>query len=390
MNPFVKIAQATAPRADTQYRREPYGSHDIRRFLRDVIAMANAAIEGPRYIVIGIEFDDKGRRNLHSVGADDFSGKPSYQSIVIDFVEPRIRVQHQAVTVNGKRLGVFEISHCPDKPYMMRIDHSETLRRGDAFVRVNGAAIKLGRRQLQEMFEKTFHESESAKLIEVGFPGEIMHKVRQFRTTDFAHMPSAIASSKLNQLLQVQSNSIHSGATTGIARLTHARLFGSDDPYITKTSSELVEEIGQIEFKHRDDDERFLFEENAEKLQFVIYNQGDTPIHDASLTLTMPNHPSFLVADHLPNFVQDDPFVSQRLPEFGKYPAVKISKAAIHVSNTIGKVPCGEPVFAFDVPLRVCAGSELKGRKFGIRYALSAANLRYPAKGTLRLVFQGT
>lgn len=387
MNPLVEIAQAATPRADSQYRRESYGNHNIRRFLRDVIAMANAAIEGPRYIVIGVEFDDKGERRLHSVGVDDFSGKPSYQSIVMDFVEPQIRVQYAAITVDGKRLGVFEISHCPDKPYMMRIDHSETLRRGDAFVRINGAAIKLGRRQLQEMFEKTFQESESAKRIEVGFPGEIMHKVLQIRTTDLAHMPSVVASSKLHQLLQVQSKSNQSGATTAIARLTHARLFGSDDPYITKSSSELVEEIGQIAFKHRNDDERFLFEEKAEKLQFVIYNQGDAPIYNASLTLTMPNHALFRVADRLPTLPHDDSFISQRPPELGKYPAVKIRTAAIHVSNTIGKIPCGEPVFAFDVPLRICAGSELKGRKFGIRYALSATNLRYPAKGTLRLVF---
>lgn len=388
MNRLVKIAQLAAPRADVQYRQAVYGSRDVRRFLRDVIAMANTAIEGPRFIVIGLDFDDKGRKRLHPVPADDFSGKPSYPSLVMDFIEPQIRIQYEAVTVEGKRLGIFEIPHCPDKPYMMRIDHSETLRRGDAFIRVNDSAIKLGRGQLQGMFEKQFHESESAKRIEVGFPGEIIHKVLKIRTTDLSTMPSAIASSKLNQMLRVQSSSNRSGTTTAIARLTHARLFGSDDPYQIRSSSELMEEMAQIKLKHQDDDERFLFDQNAEKLQFVIYNQGDEPIQDASLLLAIPNHPSFFVADHLPTPSHNGPFLSQHPAEFGKYPAVRIRKTAIHILKTLPEIPCGEPVLAFDVPLRVCAGSELQGRKFGISYSLSAANLRYPAKGTLRLVFQ--
>ena len=388
MNRLVKIAQLAAPRADVQYRRAAYGGRDIRRFLRDVIAMANTSIEGPRFIVIGLDFDDGGRKRLHSVPTGDFSGKPSYASLVMDFIEPQIRIQYEAVTVEGKQLGIFEMPHCPDKPYMMRIDHSETLRRGDGFVRVNDSAMKLGRGQLHGMFEKKFQESESAKRIEVGFPGEIIHKVLKIRTTDLATMPSAIASSKLNQLLQVRSSSVRSGATTAIARLTHARLFGSDDPYETKSRWELIEEMAQIKLKHQGDDERFLFEQNAEKLQLVVYNQGDEPIQDASLVLALPNHPAFLVADHLPTSANNCPFLNQHPAESEKYPAVRAKKTAIHVSKTLGEIPCGEPVLAFEIPLRVCAGSELQGRKFGMSYALSAANLRYPAKGTLRLLFQ--
>jgi len=61
---------------------------------------------------------------------------------------------------------------------MMRIDHSETLRRGDAFVRVKDTAIKLGRTQLQRLFEKKFHDAAAEKRIEIGFAGEIIHKDR--------------------------------------------------------------------------------------------------------------------------------------------------------------------------------------------------------------------
>lgn len=383
MNRLVKIALRAAPSTDIQYRRAPYGSHDIRRFLRDVIALANTAVEGPRYIVIGLDFDRDGKKRLHSVHADDFSGKPSYQSLVTDFIEPKVHLRYQVITVEDTRLGVFEISHCSDTPYMMRIDHSETLRRGDAFIRVNDAAIKLGRGQLQSMFERRFHETASAKRIEIKFPGEIIHKVLKVKTVDLTRMPSAVASSKLNQMLEIQTDSKYSGSTTVMARLTHARLFGSDNPYETKSRWELIEELAAIKLKHRGDDERFLFDEKSESLQFVILNQGDEPIEDASLSLAMPNHGSFYVADHLPEPSPD----SGRRQEHGEYPRMRMKDDSIQVSKSIGMIPCGEPVLAFEVPLRVCAGSELKGRKFGVRYALSGANLRDPAKGMLRLVF---
>lgn len=387
MNRLLKIAQLATPSTGVQFRRKEYGNRDIRRFLRDVIAMANAAVEGSRYIVVGVDFDRKGQKCLHSVPEDDFSGKPSYQSLVMDFVEPPIRVRYKSVMVGSKRLGVFEIPDCQDKPYMMRIDQSETLRRGDAFVRVKDVAIKLGRKQLQSMFEKKFHESISEKRIEIGFPGEIMHKDLKVRTTDLSSLPSAIASAKLNQLLSIKTSARNSGSTTVMARLTHARLFGSDSPYETRSPAELMEEMAQIKQKHQDDDQLFLFEQNAQKLQFVIYNQGEEPIQNASLSLVMPNHSAFYVASRLPKLARNGRYVDRTASELADYPGVSIKDDAVHVLNSVGEIPCGEPVHAFEVPLRVCVGSDLKNRRLGIHYSLSGANLRKPAKGTLRLLF---
>ena len=50
--------------------------------------------------------------------------------------------------------------------------------------------------------------------------------------------------------------------------------------------------------------------------------------------------------------------------------------------------PTDAPVEVFETPLRLCIGRELAGRKLGIRYSLMASNLRQPAKGRLRLMFE--
>lgn len=94
---------------------------------------------------------------------------------------------------------------------MMRIDYSEKLRRGDAYVRSKQSVMKMGRRQLAELFERKFRDSVSAGDIEVGFPGEIIHKDLLLDSCDLSHLPSAEASKKLNQLIDIRANAGNEG-----------------------------------------------------------------------------------------------------------------------------------------------------------------------------------
>lgn len=376
------------PGTGVQFREEAYSGPGIRRFLRDVLAIANGAVEGPRYIITGIAVDNKGNKRAHTIEREDFSGKPSYQALVAEYIEPPLRVKYHPVTVDGKRVGVYEITNCKDKPYMMRIDFSETLRRGDAYTRVDTTTVKLGRRQLQEMFEAKFRESVSHESIEVGFPGDIIHKDIQLPTVDLSQMPSAIAGGKLQQMLDMRNRFSNTGSTTVMARLTHARLFGSDSPYEHRNSDELIKEMAEIRSKHEHEDQHFLYEENVQKLEIVIYNQGDSAIENASLTLVMPNHNSFYVASALPMIRKDDRWIQRGPAARASYPAVNLRDDSIHVSSTLDEVPTGAPIQVFETPLRLCAGQELKGRKLGIRYALCGSNLRRSAKGKLRIIFR--
>ena len=387
MKNFLSIVRSATPSTGTQFRATAYGTAGARDFLRDVLAMANASVEGTRYIIIGADFDKSGRRTVKKVDSADFTGKPAYQALANEFIEPPVRLRYQPVMLDGQRLGVYEIGDCQDRPYMMRIDYSESLRRGDAFVRANNAAVKMGRSQLQALFELKFRESVSAASIEIGFPGEIIHKDHKMPTCDLSELPSLVAGAKLSQLIKVKSDMKFSGSATIVARLTHARLFGSDSPYENKTADELAAEIQQLERQYRNHDEQFLYEKNGEKMQLVVYNQGNEPIRDASLSLVMPNHLAFHVASHLPKLETGDRFLDRSPAEQSDYPSVNLTDDAIQVSEKLGDIPPGQVIEVFDVPLRLCIGNDLKGRKFGIQYSLFAQNLRAPAKGKLRLLF---
>ena len=58
MNRLSNIALTAASGTGVQFREETYGNHGIQSFLRDVLAMANASVEGDRYIVTGVGFDE--------------------------------------------------------------------------------------------------------------------------------------------------------------------------------------------------------------------------------------------------------------------------------------------------------------------------------------------
>jgi len=387
MNRLARIVQSATPSTAVQFRKRAYGKSGIRSLLRDVLAMANASIVGSRYIIIGVDIDSHGRKSLHSVKEDDFSGKPAYLSLAVDHIEPPIRIRYEPVTVDGKRVGVFEIGDCQDRPYMMRVDHSETLRRGDAYIRVNDSAMKMGRRQLESLFENKFRDSVSPASIEFGFPGEIIHKRLKVATCNLAKLPSAVAKTKLQQLVESKNKDNPSFVSSIVARLTYARLFGSDSPYEDRSIDDIMSEIQQLEQQYRDDDDYFLYERYSTHVQLVIYHQGDEPLNDASYALVMPEHNDFHVAGHLPKLRSDNHFVERTSQQQAEYPAVTLREGAIHVSGKLGDVPPGEPAEIFSTPLRICVGRSLKGRRLGIKYSLFAHNLRSPAKGTLKLQF---
>ena len=290
------------------------------------------------------------------------------------------------MNVEGERVGVFEIGDCQDRPYMLRVDYSETLRRGDAYARVNDSAVKLGRRQLQALFERKFKDSVSAANIEIGFPGEIIHKDLRIATRDLSKLPSQTANAKLQELIDAKVRVQSSAANTMVARLTHARLFGTDSPYEDRSTEEIEAEMRQVERRYQYHDGQFLFGDQATLIQLVILNQGNEELQDASLRLVMPNHDAFYVAEQLPRVERDDRFIERKPAEQAGYPSVSLRDGSIQVSAKLGDIVPGEPREVFELPLRVCVGRALKGRKLGIQYALNAQNLRAPAKGTLRLL----
>lgn len=386
MNRLAKIVRSATPSCRIQFRRNKYGKNGVRDFLRDLVAIANADVDGSRYIVVGVGFDKDGHKHYNGVEREDFSGKPPYLALAREFIEPPIRLKYESIIDDDNRVGVFEIGDCQDRPYMMRKDFSETLRRGDAYQRTGDRAVKMNRRQLQQLFERKFRESVSGDRIEIGFPGEIIHKDKRIPVCNLSQLPSEVAATNIRQFMEVKSRMKAAGGNTMVARLTHARLFGTDSPYQDRSPRELAEEMRQIRRQYRDEDEHYLFESNGHTLQLVVYNQGDDPVRDASMSLVLPRHRALHIAARLPKRLDDGRFVDRMPSEQADYPSVSLSDDGVRVSANLGEIPAGEIVEVFAKPLILCAGDELAGRRVGVQLSLFASNLRAPARSKLRLL----
>lgn len=173
-----------------------------------------------------------------------------------------------------------------------------------------------------------------------------------------------------------------------VARLTHARLYGTESPYEHRSPEEIMVELKDIRSKYHHQDSHFLFDERAHPLQLVVYNQGQEPIIDASVVLTLPNHNAFYVADKPPKRFVNEHFVDRTPDQIAEYPGVTLKDDSVQIMTKIGDIPPGEPKEVFVTPPLFCVGSDLAGRRFGMRYAVNGQNLRAAAKGQLRLTFR--
>lgn len=388
MNNLKDILTADASAPGVIFRGAPYGESNCRAFLEDVLALANADAEGPRYIVIGAEEDSNGTRRYNSLSDDDLAKLCGYEALIGEYVEPPIKLQHTRAKIGDKVISVFEVGEGLDKPYLMRSDFSETLRRGDGWARVGGANLKLGRKQLQEFFERKLRDSVATDSVEIGFAGDFLRKELDITTTDFTRLPSVVATTKLKQLLKIQDASKNSGSTTILARLTHTRLFGTDDPYEDRNADDLRREIAEAQVRYKEADDYFLFEEHYSDLQLVVVNHGSEIIQEASLALILPNHNGCRIAEELPPRLNGSGFETRAAAERAEYPGVSRKPDSIHVSYAVGDLAPDMPQKVFRIPLRLCVDNILKDRRMGIQYALFGRNLREPVKGKLKLRFK--
>lgn len=387
MSRLLDIVTKAEPGAGVQFRAHAYGKRGIRRFLIDVIAIANAPVDGNRYIVTGVAIGD-GQRQFQPVDPQDFSGQPAYESLAAEYVDPPLRLKYRPVRVNDQVVGVYEIGDCRDRPYMMRIDYSEKLRRGDAYVHAGDAPVKAGRRMLLQMFENRSPGGVTKDTIEVGFSGDVIQKKCRVPTVDLRRLPSRVERGKLSELIAARRKTRGSGATTTMARLVHTQLFGAETPFDDQTLTGLAERLDYVDSKFHAEDQWFLFETHAHKLQLAVFIQGQVALENASLTLRMPRHKALHVANGLPPDPENLPDADDGDAGLVDYPAVSVRQKEIYVASVLGDVAAGVPIDVFEVPLRICAGSELAGKRLNLRYRLFGSNLRQPVDGSLQLAFQ--
>ena len=387
MRQLDKFISTATPSTAVQFRERPYGRGNEDELLRDVLAIANADVDGSRLIITGVGIDANGEREFGGVGDDASRIAATHKKLIREYIEPPIRIDYQAVRVDDIPVGVYTIADCQDKPYMVRIDHSDTLQRGDAWLRSGNRKLKLGRSQLQCLFAARFRDSVSPDKIEVGFGADIVQKVLIVPTIDLEQLPSRRAAGEIGRLINARKDSKGSGMTTRMERLMHMRVRGAEVPFEPRSTVSLEEEILAMPNRHRENDHEYLFNANGCDVPLVVLNHGEDAIQGASIVFELPIIDGLHLATELPDSLPpDNPFRGANI--MGRnYPSVQIRDDVARVSKPLGEIPAGAVMLVSEAPVRIACGAEAAGRRLAIRYTLSARNLRTPAQGRLKLCF---
>jgi len=369
--------------AGVLFRRGAYIKASQEELLRDVLSLANANVEGQRVIILGVEAGVRGA-TVFNIPREAIDGTHRYHGVIRDFIEPPLNMHAESLTVDGKQLVALILEDCTDKPYMMRADHSARLRRGDAWIRVKTENQRMGRRQLEAVFAHRFAEALYTGKVEVGFDGNMLSQEMSIKTVDGALLPSKDAKEKLTTLIEAkEQKGTIADENTFITRLTHARLFGADQPYQSHSVSELRNELNNLVERYRDQDDYFRFELNAEKVNLVLINESDQQLKGASIALMVPRASKFQLARRVPTNPANELKARKVYDDESSYPTVSELEKADQVTESLGDMAPGQSLLAFKEPLRLFADKALAGQKVTLFYKLYGRNLRQPISGKL-------
>ncbi len=364
------------------FRAGVYRRGDQAEMLRDVVALANATAVGRRYLFLGV--DDRPGRERRFPGISERSWK-SFCTALPPFleraVEPGIPVSLQAADIDGALVGIVCLDPCDDPPYLLARRVSDTLPAGGGWIRSGTKQRRLLRKHLQKIFESRYRRHEIGE-IEVGFPGGLPREELVLPVMPLESLPSADAARKINRMLEAKrvSKSVLGRSDSRIARLVHAQVAESVEPYRERGTKTLRVLLRKIPGENSAADDFYQYETRAHRLNVVLNNLSARPQKDLTLTLKFPRIDGVGVADRV-YFAPDKP-----AGKSGPYPKVDVGPRTIAVRARGLSIPVGGSIEAFFEPLRVLLRETVAGQTIRVAYSLQGPTLGREVRGRLKIL----
>lgn len=356
--------------------------------MKEVIGLANARVDGPRYILFGVNPGAMEGSKLVGISEGATADLRKAHRHISELIEPVVSLAFIYDRIDGKLVGALEIDDCDEGPFVVGQDYSKELSRGKAWIR-EGRELRevdiadLARDATPEPTE-VIDESElvdplAIPIIEVGFNEDPESKFIQLAIPDSSDPPfakerlDARENRDLRQTIRDKVNTV----TTRILKLARGSL-GETDP---DASTDVVKAAQEL---YSDVDNHYYYEEKALQLNFVVCNKGTHNIRDIQIEFGFPKARDFDIADR----IYVNPFDKRSAAEYKNagYPNVEHREKAIFVRNAIDLLEPGSSVPALGCALRMAVGSAMQNKKLAIMYTLRRMDQRI-GQGRLKIQF---
>jgi hypothetical protein len=383
-----KLLQQPADSPKLHLRDVVYGAAGQSVLLQEVLAMANADCQGVRHIFFGVNRGDANELVFTGLADGALEELQGYTELIKRYIEPDLKVEPLYGDVQGHLVAALEISGCASPPYMIKMDASRDLRRGDCWVREGGVFRPAQRADLDRMYRYTAKRGPQAtdnNIVRVGFNSNPTQTQVSVALADNSRPPSSQEAFRMQNEIdarkEAQSVNVED---TGFARLLHARLYKDDRPFTDQGISTLVEGYNTVLDSYQDQDDYYYFETQALKLNFSMVNTGHTALEDVSVLLILPWAEQFRTAEHL--YGSPGKTITAKESELLGYPKVKRYKSAVQIKQEIARLEPDQAIPVFEQAIRISVKPELAGKKVAIRYSIHASGFERPEEGRLKLI----
>ena len=367
---------------------DPFRLPDQEQLVKEVIGLANADVEGPRYILFGINPGAMDGNRVVGIKDDAMADLKKAHRLVSSLIEPIVHLAFIYDRINNKLVGALEIDGCDEGPYAVGKDSEGGLASGQCWIR-NG-------RELREAdaadLAPAVEAEESEELIEpppmrVGFNDELDCDLLEMDILDSSDPPFAEELEKAGKpknIKQAIKDTVGT-MTMQILNMGRGREGASGGKSGERGTGEHTNILKASESMFADAQNHYFFEEKALQMNLSVCNDGEESLKEASIELGIPKLPDFDVADRI-YFSPFDKRSQHQIENLG-YPAVKHRAGGILVRAKLGALSPGTPKHAFERPLRLAVGPAMVGKKVGIIYTIRAKNEQILAEGRMKIVF---
>ena len=372
-----------------QYTRDKHEA-----LLKDVIAMANAHVEGTRRIVVGVKLKPDGSRDIVPIPRQDVVDAAIYQQLVRENIEPALDLTYEPYEYNGQLVAVLVLPACADQPYMMRKDFGK-LTRGACYVRRGCHQFAATRAEMDRMYAARQQVNRFSGLVAIGFADTDYAKEIVLPLLGRSELPSDRAAAKIERILEKKKRERHQGKLIADALRLHAlegrglnSLFGPI-PYEERSISTLEGDLREVKTTYQDDDAYEILEVRSHKLNLHILNKGTEYLEDASVLLEVQKDDAYMIAESIVS-EPDHRSILERFHAHASmasmhYPAVETRDGIIRVSQHVGDIRHGMPTLAFQEDLRLVLLAPPRDGAIQLKVSLFGKNLAAPLVESLAI-----
>jgi hypothetical protein len=376
--------------------------------LKDIMAMANAALEEDRYIVVGIKHHPSSERVI--LGVEEFMDDATYFQLVHSNIEPDIHFEYFHVEVADKKVGVFRIFNCDNQPYLMKKD-TKNLRRGDGFIRKGTSQMRLMRSDLDKIFARRQSADEFTGKIDTVFESDgkpcttLQPWAELVPPSEEAaiRIRAIIADKEAIEAARAARISAQQSSYPGLSKsILDSFAFSSNlakglqlGPgmslkYEDRDVSTLKANLAKVRETYEERDLHYLYEQKAHKINILITNTADRYIEDCSVEIRIKRSFDFVVATTVYEKYQGSSggYLSMPIARPASYarlhyPKVKADAEWYTVSGHPGDLKHQLSTAALGVPIRVLLPPDSAGNKLELVLTIFGKNLPKPYVKTL-------